>query len=114
MKSFGGNKLLQAPTNAPDHTATLLIANSSGQALDYPSGAVIMRVSYCTTAGVPNTCFVNTASTKASIPTTGLSTLASSAHNAVVGERLFSVASATGFSVAAPSSGYAHFEFWSI
>lgn len=112
MRSFGGKKMMFAPNNPPDHTATFLIANSSGQALDYPSNAALMRVTYFTTAGVQSGCFVNVASTKAGIPTTGLTTLASSANQAVLGERLFSVSGATGFSVAAPSSGYVHCEFW--
>lgn len=101
---------------APDTTQTLLIAGSSGQAADWAGGTPqVVRVTAISTAGVAITAHVNLASTKALAPSSGHSTLASSANVPIVGQGTFQVAGgSTGFSVAALSSGYVILEQWHL
>lgn len=100
----------------PDTVQTLLIAASSGQALDWPTTQVdFVRFTAVTTAGAQLNCFVNLTSTKAAAPTSGPSTEGASGFViGVLGTAQFQVPGAsTGWSVAALSSGYVTAQVWS-
>jgi hypothetical protein len=100
----------------PDTVCTLLIAGSSGQAMDWPSGSNIIRATGVTTVGAALNFMVNLFSTQCAAPASGSSaaTAASSGVNHPVnGSGMFQVPGAsTGFSVAALSSGYIMIECW--
>lgn len=97
----------------PDTVYTLLIAGSSGQAVDWPTNTQIVRLSGVTTAGAALNFVANLFSTAAAAPSSGLSTSSTSANHPVSGALMFQVpASSTGFSVAALSSGYVFAECW--
>lgn len=105
----------------PDTVQTLLIAGSSGQAMDWNSaasagaGAVhIARFTGVSTLGVLLNFNVNLASTKAAAPSSGLSTQGTTGFNhPVIGQGSFQIpVASTGFSVAALSSGYIQVEVW--
>lgn len=99
---------------APDTTQTLLIAGSSGQAADWAGGNPdIVRITAVSTVGASIAAFVCLESTKALAPSSGSSTLGSSAVSPVLGQGTFQVPrTSTGFSVAALSSGYVILEQW--
>lgn len=99
---------------APDTTQTLLIAGSSGQAADWAGGTPnLVRVTARSTAGAAMSCEVNLESTKALAPSSGHSTLGSSANVPVLGQGTLQVpGTSTGFSVASLSSGYVTLEQW--
>lgn len=136
MRTYGAlNPIDQVPF-PPDTVQTLLIANSSGQALGWfvssgvapnagDAGVQLVRFTMMSTAlvaGAPaltQNFFVNLVSTHASVPTSGSSvttgTTANSTGNSipVLGSRLFQVPSySTGWSVASPSSGLVMAEVW--
>lgn len=100
----------------PDAKQVLLIAGSSGQAMDWPTGANIVRFSGVSTAGATLNFHVNLESTLAAIPSSGstASTAASSGITTpVMGERTLQIPrGSTGWSVAAHSSGYITAEVW--
>lgn len=100
---------------APDSTQTMLVASSSGQAMDWQSGNApdIVRITFVTTAGALMNGHVCLESTKAAAPSSGSSTLASSACVPIVGQGTFQVPrTSTGWSAASLSSGYAITEQW--
>lgn len=105
----------------PDTVQTLLIAGSSGQAMDWVGAASagagaahIARFTGVTTAGSMLNFHVNLASTKAAAPSSGLSTQGTTGFNhPVIGQSAFQIpAGSTGFSVASLSSGYIQVEVW--
>lgn len=104
---------------APDTMQTLLIAGSSGQAVDWPSTATygqgsIVRFTGLSTAGAQLNFHVNLESTKAAAPSSGTSTQGTTFSNPVMGQGTFQVPrGSTGWSVAALSSGYVMAEIWS-
>ena len=100
-----------------DTIQTLLIAGSSGQALDWPSGSsvgAIVRFSGQSTAGALINFEVNLFSTKAAAPSSGTSTEGTTGFgHTVIGQGAFQLPGAsTGWSVASLSSGYIKAEIW--
>ena len=101
----------------PDTVQTILVAGSSGQAMDWPSGSsagLIARFSAQSTVGVVMPFELNLFSTKAAAPSSGTSTEGSTGFgHTVVGQGTFQVpGGSTGWSVAALSSGYIKAELW--
>lgn len=104
----------------PDTVQTLLIAGSSGQAMDWTSTlSQLVRFTGLTTGNAQLNFMVNLVSTHAAVPSSGSSvttgtTAGSTGNNLpVLGSRTFQVpAWSTGFSVAALSSGYVIAEVW--
>lgn len=125
MRQYGtlaANEIASVP---PDSVQTLLIAGSSGQALDWMSsgstaftaasqGPVnIVRFSGMTTAGAILNFIVDLQSTAASAPSSGSSFSSTSSRSVVMGSRVFEIpGGSTGWSVAALSSGYILCEQW--
>ena len=98
----------------PDTVATMLIASSSGQAMDWPSGTQIARLTGQSTTGADINFVVNLSSTKAAAPSSGVSTEGTTGFgHPVWGQDTFQIpGGSTGFSVAALSSGYVMVECW--
>lgn len=97
----------------PDTVNTMLIASSSGQAMDWPTGTQMARLSGMSTAGAAMNFFVNLYSTACAVPTTGSSVSSTGVVHPVMGSASFQIPGAsTGFSVAALSSGYVMVECW--
>lgn len=101
----------------PDTVLTLLIAGSSGQAMDWPAGSsvgLIARLSGQSTAGAQMNFEANLESTKAAAPSSGTSTIGTTGFGyTIMGQGTFQVPGAsTGFSVASLSSGYVKIELW--
>lgn len=97
----------------PDSVNTLLIAGSSGQAMDWPTGTHIARLTGLTTAGAQLNFHVNAFSTQAAAPSSGASTQGAAGFQVpVLGQGTFQVQGSTGFSVASLSSGYIMVECW--
>ncbi len=115
MRTYGVLQPTALVPKVPDTTLTFLIAGSSGQAADWPAGTNIARLTGRSTAGASLNFEVCMESTKAAAPSSGLSTLASSAQSPVMGQGTFQLSpGSTGFSVAALSSGYITAECWHI
>lgn len=116
MRAIGIARPTDQIPQPPDTVATLLVEGSSGQAMDWPTGADIVRFSGTSTSGAAFNFRVNLTSTKAAAPSSGLSTAGTTGfgHN-VTGEGFFQIpGGSTGFSVAALSSGYITAETWNI
>lgn len=105
----------------PDTVQTLLIAGSSGQAMDWNSaanagvaGIGVARFTGMSTLGVVLNFHVNLESTKCAAPSSGASTIGTTGFNhPVLGQSAFQIpGGSTGFSVAALSSGYIQVELW--
>ncbi len=114
----------------PDSVQTLLIAGSSGQAMDWFSTGVaqanaaaadiqFVRFTGVTTAGATLNFMVNLYTTQAAAPSSGSSngnstnSGSSGVNHPVQGNGLFQLqGQSTGFSVAALSSGYIMVEAW--
>ena len=96
-----------------DTVNTLLIANSSGQAMDWPTSTQIVRLTGWTTAGASMNFMANLYSTACSAPASGSSASSTGTNHPVSGVGSFQVPGAsTGFSVAALTSGYIMVECW--
>lgn len=114
MKTYGS----MHPTDGgipqpPDTVNTLLIAGSSGQAMDWPAGTEMARFSGTSTAGASLNFQVNPYSTSCAAPSSGSVTSSTGAQMAVTGTREFQIpGNSTGYSVAALSSGYIVVECW--
>lgn len=97
----------------PDTVNTLLIASSSGQSMDWPTGTSLVRLSGMTTLGAAMNFWANLFSTSATIPASGSSAASSGVNHPVMGLGAFQVpGGSTGFSVAGLSSGYVSVECW--
>ena len=116
MRSIGTEHPTAQVPQPADNISTLLIAGSSGQAMDWPTGAQIVRFSGCSTAGAALNFQVNLTSTKAAAPSSGLSTVGTTGFgHQVSGSGSFQIpGGSTGYSVAALSSGYVQAEIWRI
>lgn len=118
MRSYGA--LFNEFPQSPDRVLTLLIAGSSGQAMDWGSTlSQIVRFSGMSTTGATINFMVNLWSTHAAAPSSGASattgtTAGSTGNNLpVMGSGTYQVPPwSTGFSVAALSSGYIIAELW--
>ena len=102
----------------PDSVATFLLGANTAQAMDYPSGADFMHVTFCSSLGAVLGGVVNGNSTHAAWGTSQSGTAASSLASMLVppgvGEGRFQRPRAsTGFSVVSPTSGYCYVAFWS-
>ena len=121
MIPFGAMSPLDGIPKPPDTIQTLLIAASSGQAMDWASTAAQMvRLSGVSTAGAAINFWANLTSTQCAAPSSGTSTGASTAGStgvnvAIHGNRTLQIpGGSTGFSVAALSSGYITAEVWRL
>lgn len=107
------------PVN-PDTVQTMLIAGSSGQAMDWPTGSTaggrIVRFTGQSTAGIPMPFCVNLMSTKCAAPSTSVSTEGTTGFNIpVMYQGAFQVLGAsTGWSAAGLTSGYIQAEIWNM
>lgn len=103
-----------------DSVQTMLIASSSGQAMDWPAGSGnLVRFTGMTTGGATMNFMVNLGSTYAAVPSSGSSvttgTTAGSTWNnvPVIGQQTWQLPSfSTGWSCAALTSGYVIAEIW--
>jgi putative flippase GtrA len=120
MRSYGALNPLGVIPMPPDTVNTLLIAGSSGQAMDWPSTlSQLVRFVGVSTVGAALNFVVNLVSTDAAAPSSGSSvttgtSAASTGNNVMVnGEFMFQIPPwSTGFSVAALSSGYIQAQIW--
>jgi len=98
-----------------DTVYTMLIAGSSGQAMDWPPNVDFARFTGQSTAGVAMAFQVALKTTRAAAPSSGASTGSTAIYGyTVLGQGTFQVpGGSTGFSVAALSSGYIAAEMWS-
>lgn len=117
MRPYGAGNPYQGIPIVPDSVQTLLIAGSSGQAVNWLSTlAQVVRLSGVSTAGALLNFWVNLQTTHAAAPTTGSTGTSSGSSDqqiAVQGSRVMQIpGGSTGFSVAALSSGYITIETW--
>jgi hypothetical protein len=118
MIAIGAFRPTEGIPQPPDTIQTLLIAASSGQAMDWASTLTqIVRISMQSTVGAAANCYVSLDSTRAAAPSSGNSTGSTagtlpSIPVPTVGRFLQKPADSTGFSVAALSSGYVTVECW--
>jgi hypothetical protein len=97
----------------PDTVNTLLVAGSSGQAMDWPTNTQFVRISGFSTAGVSLNFMANLYSTACSAPASGSSASSTGVNHPIMGSASFQIPGAsTGFSVAALTSGYILVECW--
>lgn len=119
MKAYGALHPTDLIPQPPDSIQRMLIASSSGQAMDWSSTlAQMVRLTGVTTAGVAMNFFASLNSTAAAAPSSGLSTGSTAGalpSVAVMGEATFQIpGGSTGWSVAALSSGYISAEVWKL
>ena len=118
MLSYGVLHPIDLVPSVPDTIQTLLIAGSSGQAMDWASTlAQIVELSGVSTAGALLNFWVNLTSTRAAAPSSGTSTGTLGGTTGVAipvqGRRVMQIpGGSTGFSVAALSSGYVQAVLW--
>lgn len=113
MRAYGSLHPTENVPVPPDTVNTFLIAGSSGQSMDWPASAQMVRLTGQSTTGASMNFWVNLWSTAAQVPTTGSSASSSGVNHTVMTAHTFQVpAGSTGFSVAALSSGYISAEFW--
>ena len=116
MLSYGALNPIDQIHGVPDTIQTLLIAGSSGQAMDWASTlAQLVEFSGVSTLGAAFNFWVNLNTTRASTPSSGTSTGTASTGVSVPvqGRRLIQIpAGSTGFSVASLSSGYIQAMVW--
>ena len=105
----------QIPT-PPDTVYTLLIAASSGQAMDWSTGAQLVRLTGISSAGALMNFFVNLNSTRAAAPSSGTDTGSTAGELPTIpveGSRTLQIPpGSTGWSAAGLSSGYVTAEVW--
>lgn len=116
MRAYGALSPTDQIPLPPDTIQTLLIAASSGQALDWPTDSQLARLSGVSTAGAVMNFWASLNSTRAAAPSSGLSTGSTAGDlpsAAIQGSRVFQIpGGSTGYSVAALSSGYVTIETW--
>lgn len=122
MRTYGAlspTDSIEAPSR---DIQTLLIANSSGQAMNWAGSTVgssgaraqLARFTGWSTAGAAINFLVNLHSTACAAPSSGYADDSTEAHAPVNGTRTFQIpGGSTGFSVASLSSGYIIVEIWS-
>lgn len=120
MKTYSTLHPTESGPLPTDGYGCFLLAANAAQAMDYPSGAGIIRLACATTAGAVLALAFNPTSTSAQwgssiAPSSGVTT-ATSLQNAVIppgSPMTYQVpAGSTGFSVIAPAAGVASVEFW--
>ena len=114
MRGIGTLHPTESPEIPADTISVLLIAGSSGQALDFTTGCQIARFTGVSTAGAQLNFGVALQSTAAAAPSSGTSGGTTGAFcSMVMGTRSFQIpGGSTGYSVAALSSGYVICEQW--
>lgn len=116
MRAYGARSPIDQIPLPPDTTYTMLIAASSGQAMDWSTGAQLVRFTGQSTAGAAMRFMVNLNSTRAAAPSSGTATgtTGGALPDVVVdGSRELQIPpGSTGWSVAALSSGYITAEVW--
>ena len=102
----------------PDTIQTLLLAAATPQALDLPSTlAQIVRLTAMSTLGIPIGVCVSLNSTRATAPSSGLSTGSGNSlpNFTVMGEKTLQIPSgSTGWSAGSAVAGYLTAEFWRL
>lgn len=116
MRAYGARSPIDQIPLPPDTIQTLLIAASSGQAMDWPTDAQLVRFSGQSTAGALLNFGVSLNSTRAAAPSSGLSTGSTDGGNPTIpvqGNRTLQIPpGSTGWSAAGLSSGYITAEVW--
>lgn len=125
MKLYGALNPIDGIPMPPDTVQTLLIAASSGQAMDWAGSTIgssdaqahLVRFTGVSTVGADLNFWVSLNSTRAAAPASGLATgtTGGALPNMAVqhGERIMQIpGGSTGFSVASLSSGYITAEVW--
>ena len=116
MRAYAARSPIDQIPMPPDTVQTILVENSSGQAMDWGSTlAQLVRFTGLSTAGAALNFSVNLQATGALIPSSGSSIAgASSGSNIPVnGTRTLQIpGGSTGWSAAAVSSGYIIAEQW--
>ena len=121
MRTYGALNPIDQVAMPSDSVQTLLIANSSGQAMDWVGSTVnaadasvgLALFSGVTTANALMQFQVNLETTRCAAVSSGQTTGSTAAHQNVQGSRLFQIpGGSTGFSVASLSSGYITVECW--
>ncbi len=124
MRAYGARSPIDQISLPPDTVQTLLIAASSGQAMDWAGSTVgssaahahLVRFSGQSTLGVALNFYVSLNSTRAAAPSSGLSTGSTDGSLpsiSVIGERTLQIPpGSTGFSVAGLAAGYVSVEVW--
>lgn len=116
MRAYAARSPIDQISQPPDTVQTLLVENSSGQALDWGSTlAQLVRFTGLSTAGAQLNFSVNLQTTMAAIPSSGTSvaTGSSGSNIPVNGTRTLQIPpGSTGWSAAAVSSGYIIAEQW--
>jgi hypothetical protein len=118
MRAYGALSPIKQIPQPPDTVQTMLIANSSGQAMDWGSTlAQLVRFTGISTAlpAIPINFVVNLRTTQAGAPSSGssISTNSSGSNILVIGSRTLQIpGGSTGWSAAAVSSGYVIAEQW--
>lgn len=124
MRAYGALSPIDQIPLPPDTVQTLLIAGSSGQAMDWAGSTVgssavaahLARFSGVSTVGALLNFWINLNSTRAAAPSSGLSTGSTAGalpDIPVQGSRIVQIPpGSTGFSVAGLSSGYINVEVW--
>lgn len=118
MRTYGSLHPTEQVPAPPDTVNTLLLAGGTAQAMDWPTGTEIVRLTGLTTAGAQYNFLVNLFSTAAAIPSSGSTSSTSGStgvSHPVLGEATFQIpGGSTGFSVISHtgSSGYVYAQCW--
>lgn len=125
MRAIGLMHPTDESVTPPDTVSSILLAAATPQAMDIPSGAKMVIITGLSTGNstgglaqmIP--LYVNLFSTAAAVPSSGTTSATNTSAGStglsfpVIGQRRLQVpGGSTGFSVAAPSSGWAHFEWY--
>ena len=125
MRSIGVMHPTDDAVTPPDTVSAILLAAATPQAMDMPAGAKMVIISGIatgnSTVAIANNIplYVNLFSTAAALPSSGTTSATNTSVGStgvsfpVLGQRKIQVpGGSTGFSVAAPSSGWALFEWY--
>lgn len=121
MRTYGVLNPTVPAESPPSIVQTLLIAGSSGQAMNWggstvgssDAGAQVVRFTGMSTTGALLNFMVNLETTACAAPSSGLTTASTDCDIPVLGSRFLAIPNgSTGFSVAALSSGYIIAEVW--
>lgn len=125
MRAIGLMHPTDETVTPPDTVTAILLAAAVAQAMDMPTGAKMVIITGVSSGnstvalaqGIP--LYVNMFSSAAAIPSSGTTSATNTSAGStgvsfpVLGQRRIQVPGAsTGFSVIAPSSGWALFEWW--
>lgn len=118
MRPYGALRVNDQIPAPPDTVNTMLLGGGTAQAMDWPAGTEIVRLTGLTTAGAILNFLVNMFSTAAAIPSSGSTSSTAGTtgvSHPVQGVATFQVPSqSTGYSLVTHtgSSGYVYAECW--